>query len=1090
MLSTSSFLSYLLLFLSWPTIVASMGGARLAELRKSAVEVFQHGFNNYMQHAFPEDELRPVSCTPLSRDQTNPGNYDLNDVLGNYSLTLLDSLSTLAILAGTPSDDKTAEWALKEFQGGVEKFVDYYGDGRSGPSGRGIRARGFDLDSKVQVFETVIRGVGGLLSAHLFAVGELPLPGYEPVQPEQDDADSNPLELSPIPWPSGFRYDGQLLRLALDMAERLLPAFYTTTGLPYPRVNLRHGIPFYINSPLHKVSPNDPDSTQRHPEKTDTCAAGAGSLVLEFTVLSRLTGDSRFEHLAKRAFWTVWKGKSDIGLVGNAIDPERGDWVNFDTGIGAGVDSFFEYALKSHILLSGHDLPNVTAPEPMAGRKWLDPNLLHAEPLTPEEHTAGAFLEAWHQAHAAIKRHLYNDAHHPYYMTGHRTRGYPFTAWIDSLAAFYPGLLAMAGEVAEGEEANLLYTALWTRYGALPERWSVRERQVDSGIGWWPGRPEFIESTYYLYRATGDPWYLHVGEMVLADIKRLCRTTCGWSGLQNVDTGEKADRMQSFFLGETTKYLYVLFDPEHPLNKLDAAYVFSTEAHPLIIPRQRTPLPSQKRSKKPQVNRLVKGVKAYYDENYTNTCPVASRPPLTGSAMAARADVFQAASFVNLHTIANPHSGMELVPTFKGSNDTVLQYKENHTFFPWTLPPSMVPNNGTCAALTFKPTLVIEFPSTNQQGSALNQLFASTAAFKTLYGAKITSLNGLKVTFLKEESFTRNYDHTWRVTHVNHIALGKDEIVHIDGDILAGVTDPLFNRVRYSPYVDLMIVYGEPPSENTTAETPLETVEVLLDEHGNEIRLTEEQSSWLDRDDDTPKSLDPSYASMLKNIVRAVTSVFDPANTPSPDGPSGTNRRSLHIETYKAALPIGIGAVPLPDVRDAPLAPSTPPDDATPPSQLHLPWHTVYLAGQGCTTRLPDAIPRNHHVIALRRGGCSFSAKLANIPAVTPTAHSLRLVVVVSDPDEDGLADWDDGFVYGGHLDRQPWDAPHELVRPHLEDEQRTPGGMPRHRPLSMVMVRGGDAAWEQLGRARGVGIRRKYLIETQGRRVDNIVVL
>ncbi|KAM0329360.1 hypothetical protein ACHAQA_004666 [Verticillium albo-atrum] len=1089
MLSTLLLLSCLLLSLSWPTSVASMGTARLAELRKSTVEVFQHGFNNYMQHAFPEDELRPVSCTPLSRDPSNPGNYDLNDVLGNYSLTLLDSLSTLAILAGTPSDAKTAQWALSEFQDGVEKFVDYYGDGRSGPSGQGMRARGFDLDSKVQVFETVIRGVGGLLSAHLFAIGELPIPGYEPGHSEQDDEDANPLELPPIPWPSGFNYDGQLLRLALDMAERLLPAFYTTTGLPYPRVNLRHGIPFYINSPLHKVSPNDPDSTQRHREKTDTCAAGAGSLVLEFTVLSRLTGDPRFEHLAKRAFWTVWKGKSDIGLVGNAIDPEGGDWVNFDTGIGAGVDSFFEYALKSHILLSGHDLPNVTSPEPTSDRQWLDPNTLHPEPLTPEEHTAGAFLEAWHQAHAAIKRHLYNDAHHPYYMTGHRTRGYPFTAWIDSLAAFYPGLLAMAGEVAEGEEANLLYTALWTRYGALPERWSVRERQVDSGIGWWPGRPEFIESTYYLYRATGDPWYLHVGEMVLADIKRLCQTKCGWSGLQNVDTGEKADRMQSFFLGETTKYLYVLFDPEHPLNKLDAAFVFSTEAHPLIIPRQRATR-SDKKYKKPQVNRLVKSVKAYYDENYTNTCPVASRPPLTGSAMAARADVFHAASFVNLHTIANPHSGMELVPAFKGSNNTVLRYKENHTFFPWTLPPSMVPDNGTCAALTFKPTLIIEFPSANQQGSALNQLFANTAAFKTMYGAKITSLNGLKITFLKEESFEANYDHTWRVTHVNHIALGKDEIVHIDGDLLAGVTDPLFNRVRYSPYVDLMIVYGEPPSENTTAETPLETLEVLLDEQGNEIHLTEEQASWLEHDENTPKSLDPSYASMLKSIVRAVTSVFDPTNTPSPGGPSGAAPRSLHIETYKAALPVGVGAVPLPDVADAPLPPSTAPDDDTPRSKLRLPWQTVYLAEQGCDARLPDAVPRNHHIIAFRRGGCSFSDKLANIPAVTPTAHSLRLVVVVSDPDEDGLVDYDDDSIYGAHLDRQPWDAAGDLVKPHLEDEQRTPGGMPRHRPLSMVLIRGGDAAWEQLGRARGVGVRRKYFIETQGRRVDNIVVL
>ncbi|RYE12934.1 MAG: hypothetical protein EOP51_30665, partial [Sphingobacteriales bacterium] len=64
-------------------------------------DMFYHGFNNYMQHAFPEDELRPITCTPLFRDRANPSHIEVNDVLGNYSLTLIDSLSTLAILASS-----------------------------------------------------------------------------------------------------------------------------------------------------------------------------------------------------------------------------------------------------------------------------------------------------------------------------------------------------------------------------------------------------------------------------------------------------------------------------------------------------------------------------------------------------------------------------------------------------------------------------------------------------------------------------------------------------------------------------------------------------------------------------------------------------------------------------------------------------------------------------------------------------------------------------------------------------------------------------------------------------------------------------
>ncbi|KAL0935246.1 ER glycosyl hydrolase [Colletotrichum truncatum] len=1059
----------LYLCLSWPIAVSAVSTAKLAELRNATTQVFHHGWDNYMRVAFPEDELRPISCTPLTRDPLNPGNYDLNDVLGNYSLTLIDSLSTLAILAGTPSDQSTAIWALQEFQQSVATFVEYYGDGRHGPSGEGLRARGFDLDSKVQVFETVIRGVGGLLSAHLFATGELPIPGYSPGHIDHDAEDADPLELPPIAWPNGFKYDGQLLRLALDLAERLLPAFYTKTGLPYPRVNLRHGIPFYVNSPLHKVSRDDPDSPRASNEKTDTCSAGAGSLVLEFTVLSRLTDDPRFEQLAKRAFWAVWKGKSEIGLVGNAIDPEKGEWVSFDSGIGAGIDSFFEYALKSHILLSGHDLPNITTRKPPLDRQWLDPNTIHDIPLTPEENSAGAFLEAWHHAHAAIKRHLYNDAHHPYYMTGHRTRGYAFTSWIDSLAAFYPGLLAMAGEVKEAEEANLLYTALWTRYGALPERWSVRERQVDSGIGWWPGRPEFIESNYYLYRATNDPWYVHVGEMVLNDIKRLCYTRCGWSGLQNVDTGEKADRMQSFFLGETTKYLYLLFDPDHPLNKLDAAYVFTTEAHPLIIPRRR-----RRMKKNQQPPPKVKEIDVYYDENFTNICPApVKQVPLTGSVLAARTDVFHAASFVNLHTISNPHSGVETVPAAKGSNGSVSRYKANHTFFPWTLPQSLIPENGTCAALPFKPTLIIEFPSSVQQGSvgsAFNNLFANTAAFKTQVGVRIAALNGLKIHFVREDSYDSAYDHTWRVTQVNHMPLGRDEPVHIDADLLNGISDPLFNRVRYNGFVELIMVHGESSIRNASEPVPAEGLEIGIDDFENQVQLTEEAKSELQEDQASSKSMNTAYRSMLKSMIRAVTSVFDPTYTPAPRPKA--NEMKFYVESYMGSLSVGKGAVPLPDTPDA----SIPTEDEPP----NLAWRTVYLAGYGCDSRLPDEAPRQHQVIVMRRGGCSFSEKLANIPSYTPSPRALQLVIII---DETEL---DNNYVYSAP---DLWE--YELVKPHLDVEQTTPAGMRRPHPIAMVMIRGGGTdAYEKFGNALGVGVRRKYLIETQGRRVDNIIVL
>ena len=277
-----------------------------------------------MEHAFPEDELRPLSCTPLTRDRENEGHFELNDVLGNFTLTLVDSLSTLAIFASTQPELRNGRRPLKDFQNGVKDIVDLYGDGTAGASGQGTRARGFDLDSKVQVFETVIRGVGGLLSAHLFSVGDLPIRGYSPESRN-----------GAIKWPNGFTYDGQLLRLATDLATRLLPAFYTATGLPYPRVNLRHGVPFYINSPLNIDAENGQCFLENNEKReiTETCSAGAGSLVMEMSLLSRLTGDMRFEQLARTAFDAVWSRRSDVGLIGAGIDAETGEWVTPFTGV-------------------------------------------------------------------------------------------------------------------------------------------------------------------------------------------------------------------------------------------------------------------------------------------------------------------------------------------------------------------------------------------------------------------------------------------------------------------------------------------------------------------------------------------------------------------------------------------------------------------------------------------------------------------------------------------------------------------------------------------------------------------------------------
>lgn len=156
---------------------------------------------------------------------------------------------------------------------------------------------------------------------------------------------------------------------------------------------------------------------------------------------------------------------------------------------------------------------------------------------------------------------------------------------MDSLSAYYSGLLVHAGRLEEAIKSHLIYHGLWTRFRGIPERFNFFNNQVE--IPWYPLRPEFIESTYFLYRATKDPFYLAVGRQILDDLE-LLKVPCGFAGMGNVVTRDLDDRMESFMLSETLKYLYLLFDTENSLHKLHSEWVFTTEGHPLIL-RNRTP---------------------------------------------------------------------------------------------------------------------------------------------------------------------------------------------------------------------------------------------------------------------------------------------------------------------------------------------------------------------------------------------------------------------------------------------------------------------------------------------------------------------
>lgn len=107
-----------------------------------------------------------------------------------------------------------------------------------------------------------------------------------------------------------------------------------------------------------------------------------------------------------------------------------------------------------------------------------------------------------------------------------------------------------------------------------------------------------MESTYLLYRATRDPLYLAVGREILHSLRKCkyvispyfylklrylntFRVECGYASVSNVDTYRLEDRMDSYFLSETCKYLYLLFDENNFINR--GNYIFTTEGHPLPL---------------------------------------------------------------------------------------------------------------------------------------------------------------------------------------------------------------------------------------------------------------------------------------------------------------------------------------------------------------------------------------------------------------------------------------------------------------------------------------------------------------------------
>mmetsp|Transcript_38000 Transcript_38000/g.50045 ORF Transcript_38000/g.50045 Transcript_38000/m.50045 type:complete len:1155 (-) Transcript_38000:35-3499(-) len=433
----------------------------IEQSKEDVKALFYHAYDGYMSNGFPHGEVLPKSCQGTA--------FDLCKL---PMVTLIDTLDTLVIL-GNDTEFERAVWLVAD-----------HAD--------------FALDLNVSVFETNIRVLGGLLSAHVFAN-------------------------SHIEFQSEREYAGELLNLAVDIGERLLPAFDTRTGIPYGTVNLLSGVP---------------------PEETPIAStAGGGSLSLEFSILSALTGNASFGDAATRAVRELYNRKSRLHLLGKHIDVRSGRWTEGLSGIGSNSDSFYEYLIKMYCMFGDEE-----------------------------------YYQMFLTTYGAIERYnrvgdWYNDVD----MNTGAVRRRRF----ENLMAFWPGMQLLVGDINPATKTlNAMYK-VWRNHGFIPEQFDfVKWELVMGGTSHtYPLRPELIESTMLMYEATKDKSWLWAGRDFL-DSLEYARVDCGFATV-NVDTLGLQDAMPSFFLAETAKYLYLLFDRDNFIHQ--QPYIFSTEAHPFLV---------------------------------------------------------------------------------------------------------------------------------------------------------------------------------------------------------------------------------------------------------------------------------------------------------------------------------------------------------------------------------------------------------------------------------------------------------------------------------------------------------------------------
>ena len=347
--------------------------------------------------------------------------------------------------------------------------------------------------------------------------------------------------------------DQAFLTASKDLGHRLVRAFDTSSGIPLSRVDMKrhHGASFGGGRAV---------------------LSELGSLQVEFRYLAQATGEKDFEAASMRCLQLLNKKMPKSGLFPIHVDIRTGTPADKIITLGALGDSFYEYLLK--LWLQGRRKETWL-------RKMYDQSVngIVAHLLKFSRPSGLAYLGDF---------------------DGRSTKNK-----MDHLVCFLPGTLALGAytdpDGLDSARARrdltlakaLMYTCV-QMYMKMPSGISGEYVEFGSSghdfespprVHFYILRPETAESLYILHYLTGDEHYREWAWDIWQHIDRHCKTKGGYGALRNVYKPSEGvdDRMESFFLAETLKYLYLIQEEPNDRTIDLMGVVFNTEAHPLSL---------------------------------------------------------------------------------------------------------------------------------------------------------------------------------------------------------------------------------------------------------------------------------------------------------------------------------------------------------------------------------------------------------------------------------------------------------------------------------------------------------------------------